>query len=288
MVIAVICEGLGNQLFQYAAARAVALRRGEPLVLDTRLHDRPGARRWRLDAFDVQYQPLGLRTWVLEGLARSARARHVRPVVSAVAPRLLYEHVIDRRDGYRPLPVDPRRGLLMTGFWQSARYFADCEALIRRELTLRTAPSARNRELVARMEATPSVSVHIRRGDYTLHPRFAQLYADGAPYYRRALERVRAEVPDAQLFVFSDEPAWVRAHIDLPASAIIIDHNADDEREDLRLMQACRHHVIANSTFSWWGAWLGRPDGLVIAPERWYAAADRTSRDLIPEGWICM
>lgn len=288
MVIAVIREGLGNQLFQYAAARAVALRRREPLILDTRAHQVAGARHLRLDAFDVQYRPLGLRHWALGGLARSERTRHVRPVLSAVAPRLVYEHVIDRREGYQVLPVDPRRGLLMTGFWQSARYFADCEPLIRRELTLRAAPDARNRELLARLEGTPSVSVHVRRGDYVGHPLYAQLFADGAPYYRRALEHVRAAVPQGELFVFSDDPSWVRAHLELPASATFIDHNAGDEHEDLRLMRACRHHIIANSSFSWWGAWLARPDGLVIAPERWYAKPERTTRDLLPERWLRM
>jgi hypothetical protein len=288
VVIAVIREGLGNQLFQYAAARSMALRRDEPLILDTRAHQMPGARLLRFDAYDVQYRPLGLRHWALGGLARSERTRHVRPVLSALAPRVVYDYVIDRREGYQVLPVDPRRGLLLSGFWQSARYFLDCEALIRRELTMKAAPSPRNRELIERLEGPASVSIHVRRGDYVGHPLYAQLFADGAPYYRRAIAHVLAQVPNAELFVFSDDPAWVRAQLELPAPATFIDHNAGDEHEDLRLMRHCRHHIIANSSFSWWGAWLASPGGLKIAPERWYARPERTTKDLLPEHWLRM
>jgi hypothetical protein len=107
-------------------------------------------------------------------------------------------------------------------------------------------------------------------------------------YYRAAFSEICSRVPDPHFFVFSDDTAWARANISLSERVTYVDHNGGDRSyEDLRLMTKCRNHIIANSTFSWWGAWLGAaPKQVVIAPRLWFAVKNDRARDLYPSQWL--
>lgn len=140
------------------------------------------------------------------------------------------------------------------------------------------------------MQQCESVSVHVRRGDYvTLASASAYHGLCTLDYYHRAIRHVAERVANPTLFVFSDDPEWTKANLHSPFPTHYVDHNpAGKAFQDLRLMSLCRHHILANSSFSWWGAWLSRSNGgLVIAPERWYAV-NRPTPDLIPARWIRM
>ncbi len=161
--------------------------------------------------------------------------------------------------------------------------------MIRKDLVLKVPPAGRNAEMLREIQACEAVAVHIRRGDYVSNPVTAAVHgACGMDYYREGLSRLDQVVTRPHLYVFSDDIPWVRENLKTSHPVTYVDHNSADEPcEDLRLMSACKHFVIANSSFSWWGAWLSAfPGKRVVAPKRWFATDSKDSRDQVPDSWI--
>jgi hypothetical protein len=171
----------------------------------------------------------------------------------------------------------------LVGCWQSERYFEQSADAIRTELTLKQGLAGPNARLANVIQKRESVAVHVRRGDYLTIPAMASDVVCDLNYYRRAWSRARDLIPNAEYFVFSDDIAWCKQSLDFLGSATFVDHNTPEERhEDLRLMSQCKHAIIANSSFSWWGAWLSNnPNKVVIAPAR-CAVADP---NFLPQSW---
>jgi hypothetical protein len=188
---------------------------------------------------------------------------------------------------YTPL-ASPCERVALDGYFQSWRYFSDQAQEIRTGLELTAPLSPENAALLRQIESDNAICLHVRRGDYVSNEKSAAFHgALDLGYYRRGLETLGALTHRATLYVFSDDPGFCRAHLrfDLP-TVIVEPHEPDRPWEDLRLMSACRHFVIANSSFSWWGAWLGRrADKRVIAPERWFLEGEHDTRDLCPPEW---
>ncbi|TCT03964.1 alpha-1,2-fucosyltransferase [Aquabacter spiritensis] len=279
MIVTRLAGGLGNQMFQYAAGRALALRRGTELRLDLSGLDAPGARAYGLGAFRLT--------------APAAAAGDLPPARRSWADRLLgrpRRRLVEASLRFDPAVIAAPDGTCLDGYWQSERYFLDQDAPIRADFTLRAPPDEANAALLDRIAGTTGICVHVRRGDYAADPQVRAVHGTCGPdYYRAALGLLIDRLGgDLTAFVFSDDPDWTRAHIALPVPTVYVTHNAADRpHEDLRLMQACRHHVIANSTLSWWGAWLGeKPGTLAVAPTRWFASPDRDARDIVPERWL--
>lgn len=174
------------------------------------------------------------------------------------------------------------------GFYQSERFFAGVRDEVRRTFIFRKElANERTLAMLRNLEDdAESCSLHVRRGDY-LKPQYWENSGSvcGIGYYRNAIARMRERCPGTRFYVFSDDPAWVRGNL-LPEGAVLIDWNAgEDSWQDMMLMSCCRRHIICNSTFSWWGAWLdGRPGRLVLAPERWFRHTDTPY--IYPEGWV--
>jgi len=303
-VVASLFGGLGNQMFQYAAGRSLAVRTGARLILDATGFTLPQTRR----------------AYALEGYALAAEIRfdgyRHPPRLSAVqfpaprwpgwidrAARLLRARniPIGRATGENALAVFNERSFdfdarfshcgpqtYLVGYWQSERYFAEIADLVRQELTYQRAPDAANAQWLARIRAANAVCVHVRRGDYLLPAHFRHHGLCSADYYHRALRLVRERVTDPRFFVFSDDWAWCREHL-ADHDTVIVDANKPDAGQDeLRLMAACRHHVIANSSMSWWGAWLAASeDQTVVAPTPWFTQRSETP-DLLPARWVTM
>jgi hypothetical protein len=146
--------------------------------------------------------------------------------------------------------------------------------------------------LVARMRSANSLSLHVRRGDYVTSTAANAFHGVlGLDYYERAVRHVQERVTDLEAFVFSDDLAWCQSelvHLGLPLTLVDVNRGADSWK-DLFLMAECRHSIIANSSFSWWGAWLGdggvEPDRMVVAPRQWFAGAEVAPADLYPPHW---
>jgi len=285
VIITRLSGGLGNQMSQYAAGLRLAVVHQTQLKFDVTLLDARSsatARTFELDRFSISAQ----RATPEETEALLAK----RPVVARISRWL------DRRAAARErhFHYDPAVARLpdqtcLEGHWQSHRYFADAAERVRQEFSFRSAPSKRNAEFAREIEAGAAVSLHVRRGDYATDAA-TRAYHGLCPidYYRRAAAYVAQRVRDPLFVVFSDDPEWTMANLDLGHDTLVADHNGpQDGAEDLRLMMLCRHHILANSTFSWWGAWLNpSPDKIVIAPERWFMDRARDTRDLLPAGWL--
>jgi hypothetical protein len=189
-----------------------------------------------------------------------------------------------------PAVLHATDGTYLHGYFQSESYFADHDPQIRRELRVTTPPDAQNAEWLDRIQNDPlAVSVHLRRGDYVAVAKAGHTHGTcDAAYYSRAIAYLCDRVITPRAYVFSDDPEWVRAHLHLDVEMEVVSHNGPNAHfEDLRLMSACRHHIIANSTFSWWGAWLdARRDKTVIAPQRWFATDRLVNPDILPSDWV--
>lgn len=283
MITTCISGGLGNQMFQYAAGRAAAHRLGVALGLDLRWYG-PGRMPFDLHRFAVVYETPA--SHELPPDRKQNPLRYLAWRTMGISPRLLREN----RHGYDARILSIKDGTYLKGYWQSERYFTDVADLLRHELLPKQPATGENLALLGELETLgTAVSLHIRRGDYVKDPPTAARHGScSLRYYEQAVRLVAQQANiDPVVFAFSDDPEWVQIHLKLPCEVRIMRHNdAAHNFEDLRLMSACRHHVIANSSFSWWGAWLNpRPDKIVIAPRRWFAQENLNDSDIVPKDW---
>lgn len=287
-----IIGGLGNQLFQYACGRALAARLGVSVKL---VHDmfvgyslHQGFELQRVFQLSVETATSAELRRVL-GWRHPPRLRRLlaKPPLRALrGSRFLAEHAMR----FVPEVLTARSPVYLQGYWQSDRYFADQAGQLRSELVFRRPAEGRNKELLSELQEGVSVSLHVRRGDYVTSAANQQIYAPcGTGYYLRGIEVLRKRFSNARFYAFSDDAEWVRTELGphLPGLQVV-DHNRGAESyNDMRLMSACSHHVIANSTFSWWGAWLNpSPTKIVIAPARWFASGQLDDSSIVPADWL--
>lgn len=277
--------GLGNQLFQYATGFALARRRGVPLSVDASAFRTYALWPYRLDA-------LCITAIVRDDLRIGRIARSpLRRLAAQAAHRLgaFPRPYFERGFAFDPDVIDLSDGVYLDGYWQSARYFADAGTALRDEFRFVAPPAEWARRYLDEITAGEAVSLHVRRGDYVSNAANAAKHGTCSPdYYRRAARRIAERCGREPVFyVFSDDLPWVREHMEIGFEMRFVDADAPGrELEDLRLMQSCRHHIIANSSFSWWGAWLNpQPDKVVVAPARWFADARIDCRDVYPPAW---
>lgn len=287
MVITRLLGGLGNQFFQYAAGRALAAKHGTGLKLDTSAFESYPLRSYALNHFRIQGSVLTESERKSFGLDRAPKGR-----LGRLAQRVFGDATIpmvrEKSFAYDPGLLDAPEACYLEGYWQSPKYFAAIEPDIRSELTVAASPVGLNRDFAAKIAETMSVSLHVRRDDYVTNPTTHRYHGVCGPDYYEAAQRLLLQtLGNAQLFVFSDDPSWVEANLRFVLPATILKHNGPEQHyEDLRLMTLCKHHIVANSTFSWWGAWLcPHADKIVVAPKNWFKEAGHGTADLIPQEW---
>lgn len=284
MIVMRIKGGLGNQMFQYALGRSLSLNTGQPLVLDTRHYKRVREHSYGLEGFKLVDMPM-------EGLRLPPSPRE-QPIRNWLWRKMGREPQLQRETeaAFDPAIASITGPAWLEGYFQSERYFEDHAETIRAELSPIAEPDPENARWLAEIEAEPrAVSLHVRRGDYVRNAQFAARHGTCTPdYYARALGEITQRMgAEPILYAFSDDPDWVRDNLKLPAEIRIPGHNdASRNIEDIRLMSACRHHIVANSSFSWWGAWLNpRKDKMVMAPARWFADPAFANPDIWAKGW---
>jgi hypothetical protein len=191
-----------------------------------------------------------------------------------------------RLNPYDPNILRTPKSVCLQGYWQSEKYFAEISTIIVREFALKDPPYQEDQKLAEKIQGTESVSIHFRRGDYTTQAGRALFVNLDMDYYLNSIRAITEKTENPHFFVFSDDPDWVEENFHVQYPMTIVDHNRSRAWEDLRLMSMCKHNIIANSSFSWWGAWLNRnPEKLVFAPSRWFSDASFDTRDLIPNDW---
>lgn len=277
-IIAIVKGGLGNQLFIYAAARALALRTGRALYLDTKrgyTHDTFG-RSYRLNWLPIIAKTMP-EAWRVAPTLKHPRHKVIR-ALNKLLPRDRRNYVAERHhlDITQLTQLKPCRDhLTLLGYWQNEAYFANSAEMIRQELTPPEPTDSRNRELGRLFASGNTVSLHVRRIRYP--------YRLSAEYYQAAIHAARSVLKNPTFAIFGDDLDWASAMLDFGDSPVnLVAHNKDNEMADLWLMGRCRHAITANSSFSWWGAWLAGEPG----PSRHVWAPAEMGVQLVPaSGW---
>jgi len=269
-----IFGGLGNQLFIYSCAKSLALQKEACLVLDSKsgfLKD-VYQRSYKLDCFDIDDRRSG---WAI--FLYIFFRKRVPAISKILKPGILFLRETDSRAFEKNVLNNSISDFLyLEGYWQSYRYFEKHESLIRQRLRITKKMSTRNVALAIALKQKNSVAIHLRRIDY--HPVL------DFSYYENAIKHIVRHVQDPELYIFSDDMAFCKSRFWYNLPVTFIDHNEHDEVADFYLMMHCHHFIIANSSFSWWAAWLGEnSDKKVVAP----AAVHIGVKDYFyPSSWI--
>ena len=301
MITVSLIGGLGNQMFQYAAGKALAERHGVPLALDISGFRDYALRPFLLDRLLVPEAPAAVqaepsRKPEINFTRAKWKARIDRLLGKAGLPKLKSSPNEYREPHFHYDPafetLGPRMSLF--GYFQSERYFNSIAGNLRDWFSPREPLGDAATAALKRIEASRlPVSVHVRRGDY-LKPGTHEVHGIlGESFYRQVFDRLEGVIGhEAEIFIFSDDPAAAEQVLSFIPDSRLNHVRGDPERpwEDMALMARCRHHVIANSSFSWWGAWLNpSSDKIVVAPRAWFVATELSKRitsDLYPPGWI--
>ena len=293
MIIVKLIGGLGNQMFQYATAKSLAEKYSTIVKVDISSFESYKLHRYSLHCFQLS-----------EYLASSAEVEAILygdNTAKKYANRFLSyfnaskigsnSHVHEKDFRYDNNFVNYPNNIFLEGYWQSEKYFNRIADIIRRDFVVKYIPTKQNADYADLIDSTESVSVHVRRGDYATNKITNSIHGTcDLTYYESAIELIKSKIGRPHLFLFSDDLEWAEKKIrpNLPITSIDC-NNASRNYEDLRLMNRCKHNIIANSTFSWWGAWMNsNPNKIVIAPRKWFANGKYTTQDLIPDDWIVM
>ncbi len=288
-----LCGGIGNQLFQYAMGLALALRSNASLKLDIGCFeiDRYYQRTYALNRFNARFNKEIVSTPTIFRIAQRLQylPRFREPMQSLFSRWFIIERSAGFDEYFARLKIN--RSVYLMGFWQDERYFSDIKDAIVNEFTLLDGLSEKNAIMAQHIRRTNSVAIHVRRLHQVQTSDAASPQEDGeekgialrADYYERALNIISSCGNDLQYFIFSDYPDWARTYLDLPSSAVFLDNDRGTDIEDLALMAMCKHHIIANSSFSWWGAYLGGSEKQVVV-----APSGVTYMPNIPERWIAI
>jgi Glycosyl transferase family 11 len=282
--------GLGNQLFQYAAGRYYAKRYGATLRISVEWNAQCNGfpRPCLLSHFTIT-APLAERSMFERILLTHKEWLKATsgPVKRALRIKVFTEQFEHRYSFLRDLPLERDVNMLcLLGYFQTNLLVEEIANELRAELTLKDLPRGKNLELLQQISRSRNpVSLHVRRGDCSV----AATKRVDLPleYYLNAISFFKQRLGNPVFFVFSDEIPFVKKYLPQNIATVFVDHNDDfSAHEDMRLMSCCHHNIIANSTFSWWGAWLNpRADKIIIAPKHWYNTEDSYYPDLLPRTW---
>lgn len=289
-----IHSGLGNQMFQYAAGRSLATALGASLKLDITWFEKSASAQTPND-----YQ-LNLFPEIREELASKQEIDDlIRPSSEGIFNRL--KHKINRN---KPVHmqwafVEPHfhfytdffnasNPVYLSGYWQSEKYFGAISEEIRKIFSLEIPSNDHAWKYLNQIQQSKAVSLHVRRGDMVNNPLVVATHGScNLDYYLAAMALIEKEVEQPHFFIFSDDVKWCEENLKSTHPITFVQGNSGDRAYlDIQLMRNCSHHIIANSSFSWWGAWLNSsPDKIVVAPVKWFATDEKDTGDLIPPSW---
>lgn len=289
MIVMNLKGGLGNQLFQYALGRHLASIHNTTLALDVSSFESDPLRNYRLDSFNISAAVLPPKT-------NSFAKRVANKFLSEKNPIYRFFHKelpLVRENGFefQANILQSPDNVFLDGYWQTEQYFKPIADVIRQDLTLAQPLSAELKAIEEQIRSSNSIAVHVRRGDYASNPvttAYHGLYP--MDWYIKAAQVMEKDLSNAHYFVFSDDHEWVKENLKLDAPCTFIKPSPDGkEAQDLYLMSCCKHNITANSSYSWWAAWLNaNPNKKVIAPAVWFMGANSNTKDLVPNNWLRM
>lgn len=281
MVITKLVSGLGNQLLQYAMGRQLSLLKEVPLKLDISFFEDQNLRSFKLDHFNIQaeiasaddIEPFQKDITTYQNLHQqtSFYAKVYRNLEPLVFPKHTKSYFKEATWWIlEPEVYKTPTNVYIEGYWQHYKYFENLQPQIFEELTLKDSPNVQAKKWLSIIQNSgSSVAIHVRRGDYVTDS--GANYLMGVlpvTYYKQAISYIKEKISNPTFYFFSDDLDWVKDNIQTNATTYFVDGNLD--YVDLDLMCQCKHQIIANSTFSWFGAFLNRnPEKIVIAPQQW-------------------
>lgn len=288
--------GLGNIMFQYALGRYLSLKNGARLKFDVSSCkvNLLGDYSLSLELFNINieeniatdkeiklfewYKIKSGRQWFLYNLFFADTNKYIKEKWFHFDPEIL----------------KLRGDIYLNGWWQTEKYFNTIREQLLNDFTVREPLSGRNKYFSEKITATNSISIHFRRLDYVKNKKTRNYHGElSKEYYKEALGIIVSKVKNPVFFIFSDDPLWVQENISFPLETVYVLGNdpMESPHEDMRLMSLCKHNIIANSSFSWWGAWLNQnKEKIVIAPNVWLAEGSKknNSKDVVPENWVTL
>jgi hypothetical protein len=275
---------LGNQLFQYACGRQLAIKRQQPLALDLSWFKKPhllhSCRKFELSNYSINAKITSNLDSLIYSLASIVYLR------SFVEPLTFSKSLIEGVDSENLFNVNDQKNIILSGYWQSESYFLGIRDILLSEISPKDKIRFEYDDVKSKIDSSESVAIHIRRGDYVSNPLSATLHGVlPFRYYQNAVNHIKLNLSHPYFFVFSDDIPWVKNHFDSRGENYIFIDGVKDSNaiEELELMRSCKHHIIANSSFSWWGAWLGVwKDQIVVSPRGWFADGS-TPNNLLPK-----
>jgi hypothetical protein len=289
MIITKLKGGLGNQLFQYAIGRQLAFNLNSELKIDVSFF---------LNTKDAT--PRDYKLYFYNINVHFATNKDITKVLGSVFFRSFkrrcwkmgfdffhWNYVREDVFGFYPEILELKGDVMLEGYWQSERYFNSIRSILLDEIRLvNQFETTKFSTFASEIQNCESVAIHIRRGDYVNHPTVnAQFGVINMEYYSNAIVEIAKRLKTPIFYIFSDDIDWCKNNLPTTDAHHFVSGFAD--YEELMLMSSCQHQIIANSSFSWWGAWLNiNPNKIVIAPKQWFASPDLDTSNVVPESWI--
>lgn len=287
MIIVKLIGGLGNQMFQYALGRHLSQKNNTKLKMDITGFESYKLHKYSLDTFNIK-KNVATKSEIgrfKKSKPKSGRKWFLYNKLFADSSKYFQEKGFNFDLDVMKLGSD----VYLDGYWQSEKYFKEIESAIRADFSFILPQGEKDKKVSELINKCASISIHIRRADYATDANTNKTHGTcPINYYDKAIKVVAEKVNNPHFFVFSDDHEWVKQNMKIDYPTVHIDHNnTDTNYQDLRLMASCEHNIIANSTFSWWGAWLNKnPNKIVVAPKKWFANTNKNDSDLIPSTWI--
>jgi len=291
MIIAEVVGGLANQMIIYAAGRALAERKNTQLMLDLGKLQKDKLRKYQLFHLDIS---AGLASPDdIARIRKSSKIKVVEKIKSKIrkklklsVPYIYKEPLCSYDDCFWSLPDNVYIG----GNFISTKYFDGIKSILIKEFSVKSALSRTTEVMCESMNNSESVSIHVRRGDFASNPHTKEFHGlIDVDYYFRAMSYIESRISNPSYFLFSDDIGWARENIVSANPITFVDHvGQEDAYEDMHLMKNCKHNILANSGFGYWGAWLNENgQKIVVAPQKWFANDEVNALfDLIPKDWI--
>lgn len=283
-IIIGLSGGLGNQLFQYAAGKSLALKLGYTLELDLSWFSGRKDRTYALSPFNINEKKrvnLPLFPKRIQYLASKLSRKLLNKRMGVSVFREEHFHVSKKF-------FNIEEPVFLEGYWQSEKYFIDYSEDILNNFSFKKRIPKKCEQSLTKIKSTNSICIHIRRGDYISDPKSSNAYHSCSnDYYEKGVKKLTEDHKYFHCYVFSDDCEWAENNFSLSIPFTIVNINSSEEAHwDLLLMSSCQHFIIANSSLSWWAAWLGRHHKKkVIAPKDWFTDSNKITKDLIPEKW---
>ncbi len=294
MIAIRLMGGLGNQMFQYALIRKLSIKNKINFSMDLTFYeniaDSYTLREYELSCFNVVES-------FLPASKRPNENLDSKRYTGLIGKKKLIEDKLKKRDiwtiyreshhNFDNKALLCKNNSYLIGYWQTEKYFSDIRKVLLNDFSYKENPNSKNSLFLNQIKSSPSISLHVRRGDYVTNENANQFHGiKDNEYYKSALKKITNNPSRFNIFVFSDDIEWCKKNLNLGTKMIFVTGNKKGS-EDMRLMMNCNHNIIANSSFSWWAAWLNNnPSKIVVAPSKWFNDESINTSDIIPKTWV--